>query len=387
MSSTVTLGEVLQLRKGKKAAKVVDQPIEGALPYLQIDEVRGVSPSKFAIDPKAVDVNEKDLCIVWDGANAGTVGYGVAGAIGSTVARMRIKDPENWDTQFLGRLLEGKFRQLNDQAQARGATIPHVDKGKLEEIEFPKIDVNEQRRIAAILDKADAIRRKREQALDLADEFLKSVFLEMFGDPVKNPKEFPELPLEKVASITSGLTKGRRVKDAQSMREVPYMRVANVQDGHLNLDDIKGIEATESEIENFLLQHGDLLLTEGGDPDKLGRGCVWNGEVKECIHQNHIFRVRLISEEIDPYILQLQIGSQRGKRYFLKSAKQTTGIASINKRQLSAYPVLMPPRELQKEYLRIVTKFRPALKKIERNLADSVDLFSSLSQRAFCGKL
>lgn len=291
-------------------------------------------------------------------------------------------DPEKADIRFI-------WYQLNDENSwtRRGAGQPFIRPAdvKTRAVYFPEL--SEQRRIATILDKADAIRRKREQALDLADEFLRSVFLEMFGDPVNNPKKFPELPLEEVASITSGLTKGRQVKDAQSMRAVPYMRVANVQDGHLNLNEIKEIEATELEIQKFLLQDGDLLLTEGGDPDKLGRGCVWNGEVEECIHQNHIFRVRLISEEIDPYILQLQIGSQRGKRYFLKSAKQTTGIASINKRQLSAYPVLMPPRELQKEYLRIVSKFRPTLKKIERNLAESFDMFSSLSQRAFRGEL
>ncbi|HID36647.1 MAG TPA: restriction endonuclease subunit S [Ghiorsea sp.] len=361
--------------------------MNGAHPYLQIDEVRGVLPTKFAEDPKGVEVTPDDLCIVWDGANAGTVGYGVTGLIGSTVARMRLIEPSKWETRFLGRLLEGKFRELNDQAQARGATIPHVDKNKLEEIRLPKLDPEDQRRIAAILDKADDIRRKREQALALADDFLRSLFLDMFGDPVTNPKGWDECTLDEIADIASGLTKGRKIRPDQSTRAVPYMRVANVQDGHLALNEIKKIEATEVEIERYLLKANDILLTEGGDPDKLGRGSVWSGEIDECIHQNHIFRVRLNADLIHPLILQNQIGSQRGKRYFLRAAKQTTGIASINKTQLSKYPVLLPSKAAQENYLVLAKKVQTTINSLQFSADESSDLFSSLSQRAFRGEL
>ena len=95
-----------------------------------------------------------------------------------------------------------------------------------------------------------------------------------------------------VADIVSGLTKGRRLSDAAT-REVPYLAVVNVQDRRLVLDPLKRICATEREIDRYRLVRNDLLLTEGGDPDKLGRGTVWRGELDECIHQNHIFRVRL----------------------------------------------------------------------------------------------
>lgn len=204
MTPTKALGEVLDIRKGKKAAAVSDGPVPGSFPYIQIDEVRGVPPTKFAIDPKPVLATEDDLCIVWDGANAGTVGYGVCGAVGSTVARMRLKNPTDWDTRFLGRLLEGKFSQLNQEAQGRGATIPHVDKARLEAIEFPKIPRDEQRRIAAILDKADAIRRKREQALVLADDFLKSAFSEMFGRPKQPNPALKTRPLGEICDLFAG---------------------------------------------------------------------------------------------------------------------------------------------------------------------------------------
>jgi type I restriction enzyme, S subunit len=181
MTTQVPLGSIIKLRKGRKASTVFDEHVNGACPYIQFDEVRGSAPQKYASNPTGVEVVPDDLCIVWDGANAGTVGYGLNGLIGSTVARMRFNDPDEWDVRFVGRLLQSKFLQLNEEAQARGATIPHVHKDKLEEISVPRLHKAEQRRIAAILDKADGIRRKREQTLVLADDFLRSAFVHLVG--------------------------------------------------------------------------------------------------------------------------------------------------------------------------------------------------------------
>jgi len=100
------------------------------------------------------------------------------------------------------------------------------------------------------------------------------------------------------------------------------MRVANVQDGFLNLSEIKTIEIKSYELAKYFLQEGDILLTEGGDPDKLGRGAVWQNQIENCIHQNHIFKVRADRNLFTPEFLSLQFGSDYGKRYFLKAAKQ-----------------------------------------------------------------
>jgi type I restriction enzyme S subunit len=204
MTRSVQLGEVVTLRKGKKAAQVYDARVNGALPYIQIDEVRGSAPKQFACDPRGVEVEPSDLCIVWDGANAGTVGYGIRGLIGSTVSRLRLVDRNRWDTRFIGRLLQSKFVELNGDAQGRGATIPHVDKSRLEAIELPAIDKHEQERIAAILDKADGIRRKREQAHAMSEELLKSTFLEMFGWPNHPNPALKVVPLGEVCDLFAG---------------------------------------------------------------------------------------------------------------------------------------------------------------------------------------
>lgn len=270
------------------------------------------------------------------------------------------------------------------EALGNGATFKEVSKKIVEEFEIPLPPLDEQKRIAAILDKADAIRQKRKQAIALADEFLRSVFLEMFGDPVTNPKGWEEPILSDIADVRSGVTKGKKLKEGTGIT-LPYMRVANVQDGYLDLSSIQTITVSEKDAEKCKLLRGDILLTEGGDPDKLGRGHVWNGEIDNCIHQNHIFSVRVKDEDyVRPAFLSAVIGSQRGKRYFLKVGKQTTGIATINKTVLSEFCPIVPPLELQDSYLKIASR----IKRMQtRKHYHEVTLFPSLSQKAFSGQL
>ena len=128
------------------------------------------------------------------------------------------------------------------------------------------------------------------------------------GDGTDNGlTDLPPLPagwcwttLEEIAEIEGGITKDQKRRMTSSTREVPYLRVANVQRGFLNLTEMKTILADEREIENLRLMKGDVLFTEGGDRDKLGRGWIWNGEIKDCIHQNHIFRARLGLTFVEP---------------------------------------------------------------------------------------
>ncbi|MFZ2173512.1 MAG: restriction endonuclease subunit S, partial [Rhodococcus sp. (in: high G+C Gram-positive bacteria)] len=238
------------------------------------------------------------------------------------------------------------------------------------------------RRIAAILDHADALRSKRREALTQLDELTQSIFIAMFEDQ----SAYPVAPLSDLADVSSGLTKGRKLRGAAT-REVPYMAVLNVQDKALNLSTVKTIEATEAEINRYRLQYEDLLLTEGGDPDKLGRGTLWRGEIAEAIHQNHIFRVRIHSENLNATYLNWTIGSRTGKAYFLKSAKQTTGIASINSTQLKSFPVPLPPIAQQKEFAEKTLRVEEA-KTLHRAALSGLDsLFASLQSRAFRGEL
>lgn len=258
--------------------------------------------------------------------------------------------------------------------------------GKLNRTIVPLPPLPEQKRIATVLDKADAIRRKRQESIRLADDFLRSAFLDMFGDPVTNPKGWPMCVLSEIADIASGVTKGRKLDGCETV-SIPYMRVANVQDGEIMLDDVANITVLPEDVNRYALQPGDILLTEGGDPDKLGRGAVWHGEISPCIHQNHIFRVRVAADAGTPEFVSAMLGSALGKRYFFRCAKQTTGIASINMTQLKQCPVLLPPLARQQDYTALCRRIRQAVLRYESAASDATMLFQSLSHRAFAGEL
>ncbi len=282
------------------------------------------------------------------------------------------------DTKYLHWYL----RQLR---LADGGYDRHYKYLKRAMVAFPPLA--EQRHIADILDRADAMRAKRREAIELLELLSSAAFNDLFGDVSVNDRSWPEgVALGDVADVASGVTKGRRLNGVAT-RAVPYLAVSNVQDMHLDLSNVKRIEASDGEIGRYRLLPNDLLLTEGGDPDKLGRGTLWRGELPECIHQNHVFRVRLRDAKLEPLFLNWLVGSKRGKRYFLRSAKQTTGIASINMTQLRGFPLLIPPVALQREFARRVA----AIDKLETahraSLADLDALFASLQHRAFRGEL
>jgi type I restriction enzyme, S subunit len=292
------------------------------------------------------------------------------------------------DGGYLFHLLREPFVRRAGEKKMKGAAGQRrVPADFFAKLQIPLPPLTEQKRIAGILDAADALRAKRREALAQLDALLQSTFLHLFGDPVTNPMGWDSSPkLGEIADIVSGITKGRKVRE-NNLRDVAYLAVVNVQDRYLKLDIVKAIAATESEIEKYALRAGDLLLTEGGDPDKLGRGTLWNNELYECIYQNHIFRVRLKTCDIDPVYLNWLVGSTRGKKYFLRSAKQTTGIASINMTQLKAFPMLVPPLTLQRHFAAIVESVERQKTRMRAHLAELDALFASLQSRAFNGEL
>ena len=279
-----------------------------------------------------------------------------------------------------------RYSKKHLQNMANNAVVPILNNRSLAKIKIPLPPLPEQQKIAAILDAADQLRQKDQQLIEHYTRLGQSLFLEMFGDPVGNPMGWNSTKLENIADIASGVTKGRKLK-TEEVFQISYMRVANVQAGYLNLDEVKTVPGTTADIVKFALQKGDVLLTEGGDPDKLGRGTVWNNEIENCIHQNHIFRVRLTCEKSTPLYLSWLCGSDYGKRYFLKSGKQTTGIASINKTQLRRFPVLQPPIALQNQFAQHIEAIEQQKQSAQSSLEKSEALFNSLLQRAFKGEL
>ena len=325
---------------------------EGYIRMLQIRDFtqsERVTPEYIKISNSTKICEADDILIARYGASIGKILTGLAGAYNVAIMRT-IPDTSKIKKKYLYYYLKSPYFQnaiLNVGSRAAQAGFNKEDLSKLD-IECPEL--SEQENIASILDKVEIVIRKRKEELVFLDKLIKARFVEMFGDMYLNSKGWPEAKLENMADVVSGITKGRKTK-AEDLTEVPYMAVSNVKDGYIDWTTMKTIEATQQEIEKYRLLADDVLMTEGGDPDKVGRGAIIKEPLENCIHQNHIFRVRLDESMMRPEFFAEYLQHQRSKRYFLRCAKQTTGIASINMTQLRALPVLMPPLSRQEEFV------------------------------------
>ncbi len=224
--------------------------------------------------------------------------------------------------------------------------------------------IRAQRKVIALLgeQKQAIIHRAVTRGLDPSVP-LKPSGIPWLGDI---PRHWEVLPLKGVCAVQSGITLGKDYA-AQTLREYPYLRVANVQAGHVNLAVVKVIRVTKAEALRCMLQKGDVLMTEGGDPDKLGRGCVWDSQVDPCLHQNHVFAVRPNQSRLEPHFLSALMGTSYARAYFESTAKQTTNLASTNKTKIGMFKVLLPPVNEQKIVLTALdTETRPVNTTISR---------------------
>lgn len=290
--------------------------------------------------------------------------------------------PKTECPKYIGLFFQSPYYRKSISGLSAGANINNIRNEHIEGLEIHLPPLNEQRRIAAVLNKVSGLIAKRREQLDKLDELVKARFVEMFGDPVLNPMDWPTYQLADMADIVSGITKGRKTKE-QDLIEVPYMAVSNVKDGYIDWTTIKTIWATQSEIDQYRLLPDDVLMTEGGDPDKLGRGAIIQNPLENCIHQNHIFRVRLNENIILPVYFAEFLQHQKAKQYFLRCAKQTTGIASINMTQLKELPTLVPPRALQKDFTNTVEQINKSKLTIQQSLDKLEVLKKALMQQYF----
>jgi type I restriction enzyme M protein len=179
------------------------------------------------------------------------------------------------------------------------------------------------------------------------------------------PADLPLVRLRYVCRLQSGLTvDGARDVDGDVVTR-PYLRVANVQAGWVDLEDVAEITVPRVMATRCRLRPGDVLMTEGGDLDKLGRGTVWRGEIDDCLHQNHIFALRPDPDKLDADYLALLTQSFHGRCYFESTGVKTTNLASTNSSKILAFPVPLPELNVQ---CRLVSTLSVHIELAERTL-------------------
>jgi type I restriction enzyme S subunit len=227
-------------------------------------------------------------------------------------------------------------------------------------IGLPSPPLPEQTQIAAFLNhetaKIDSLIAKQEKLIELLKEKRRAVISHAVtkgmdpNAPMKDsgvewlgeiPEGWEVKRLKHVALLQSGIAKGKNNGDRKTI-SVPYLRVANVQDGYIDLSEVSEIKIEPHELDRYLLKAGDVLMNEGGDNDKLGRGTVWGGDIDPCIHQNHVFAIR--PHLIEPEWISLLTQSSYAKFYFFCRAKQSTNLASISASNILETPLIVPPK-------------------------------------------
>lgn len=178
------------------------------------------------------------------------------------------------------------------------------------------------------------------------------------------PKEWRKTQLRHCATIKSGITLGKSYSKDTVLIERPYLRVANVQGGYVDLNDLATIQVTPDEDLKYRLHSGDVLVTEGGDRDKLGRGCVWHGEIEPCLHQNHVFAVQTNETVLLPEFLEYLTASNVGRSYFDVTAIKTTNLACTSSSKVLAFTIPLPPIEEQIEIVSYIKKRSLELNKL-----------------------
>lgn len=267
--------------------------------------------------------------------------------------------------------------------------------------------VQEQNIIATFLDhetaKIDNLIAKQQQLIELLKEKRQAVIshavtkglnpdVPMKDSGVEWLGEVPEhwivRRLKHTANLQSGIPKGKDLTGKNSI-SVPMLRVANVQDGYLDLEDVHAIDIEPSQLERYLLRDGDVLMNEGGDNDQLGRGAVWTASIDNCIHQNHVFAIR--PQNIESDWLDMLTRAAYAKFHFYRVAKQSTNLASISSTNIKETPLLIPPVEERVEILKFIKLQLGRLKKSEELSVNQVALLqerrTALISAAVTGKI
>lgn len=402
-------------------------------------------------NPKQYLLKESDIVI----SRAGSVGYskmienpGENCIFASYLIRFRLRDMIH--PKLISYYLQSMEYWTQITSQSAGIALSNINSTKLSNVKVPLPPIGEQRCITKKIDclfaKVDTCKARLDKAAESIKRFRKSVLadatsgkltedwrngndpgLDMAGfhtrliesrnryyentgrskrasqgkskqgkkdapDEILThmPASWVKVRLRQIVDLHGGVTKGRRFKDRKTV-QARYLRVANVQDGYLNLSEIKTIDILPEEKDKYRLETGDLLFTEGGDRDKLGRGTAWRGEIEDCIHQNHVFRARLFSSDILPDYVSIATKSEESRNYFFRNASQSVNLASINMTTLGNLPIAIPPLPEQQEIVRRVESLFALANRLERKLEAArkrvENLTASILAKAFRGEL
>lgn len=387
-SSSLKLGDVISITKGKKHI-VTYSPNSLSKRLIGIEDLRSDNIIRYSNDKKGTTADASDVLIAWDGANAGTIGYGKVGYIGSTIARLQIKDKSLVDTEFLGLYLRSKFNYLRQTAT--GATIPHINRAALEKISLPAIDLDDQVRIAYLLKKVDSLIALRKQHLQQLDELLKSIFLDMFGPTTQEFETWPLVEIKDLAESHKGSMRtgpfGSNLLHSEFTEDgdVAVLGIDNAVKNRFTWGERRYITTKKyEELKNYTIYPGDVIVTIMGT---IGRSAVIPNDIPLAINTKHLAAITLNRKVANPVFISYSIHSSPFILDQFKSKNRGAIMSGLNLTLIKETKLRRPPIRLQNFFEKIHNQVDRVRCEYQISLSNLESLYGALSQKAFKGEL
>jgi type I restriction enzyme S subunit len=360
----------------------------GDIPWVKSGELResviwetGETITEEALKKSSAKIVPKGaILLAMYGATVGRLAIlGVDAATNQAVCNIR-PDPSKADAKYVYRALEAIVPQLI--SQATGGAQPNISQEKVRKTPIPLPPLDEQKRIAAILDKADALRAKRRQAIALLESLTQSIFLEMFGDPITNPKGWGLCRIEDFLESANYGSSGK----AGPIGRYPILRMGNVTfDGRIDTTDLKYIDLSEHEVPKYTVRKGDLLFNRTNSADLVGKTAIFDLDDKYAF-AGYLVRART-NERATPEYISAYLNSPYGKGLLRGMAKSIVGMANINAKEMQKISIPAPPKTLQDQFSVKLKRVAEMRHRILPSVVETDTLFASLQHRAFTGQL
>lgn len=374
------LKDIVQIEKGRKY-NLLEENQQGAIRVFQANDFRNENKMLYTLDQDGVLAEEDDIMLVWDGS-VGQMGFGRSGYVGSTMVKLKVKDKEKYSPFFIYRLLQTKSEYL--KRKATGATIKHINRKSLEQIRIPNINLDDQIHIANFLNKAEDLINQRKESINLLDEYLKSTFLEMFGDPASNLRGWDITTLE---SLCSKIVDCPHETPKYIDEDTGYycIRSSDIQEGIVDFSSIRSV--SEQTYFHRISRHepavGEVVYTrEGG---RLGNAARIPENKKICLGQRTMLFIANSAVSNNDFLW-----STLNSQFIKEKVKKLSGGGAaprINISQLKTLRVLRPPLKIQNQFSEIVKSIDKQKTQCQQSLQELEKLYGSLSQKAFNGEL
>jgi type I restriction enzyme S subunit len=278
------------------------------------------------------------------------------------------------------------FRFLGECSMSGAAGQKRISTDFIKKFEIPLPPIAEQKRIAAILDKADAIRRKRKQVIKLADDFLRCVFLDMFGDPISNPKGWEVKKLGEM--IVKGPTNGLYKPASDYGRGTRILRIDGFYDGVLSdQSKLKRVKITDAEMEKFGLTERSIVINRVNSKEYLGKCGFAQHIVESTVFESNMMNFKVDELKLNPRFLVQQLQMPNIKMQIKTCSKDAVNQSSINQKDVKLFEIIVPTIDLQNRYESVCKRFLASKSNYDDSSSMNGDLFNAFSQKAFAGEL